>query len=78
MLRASKPMLGKMSIEEEDGQLGELYSECHAFLRKWQAYKYTTEDEPDDAFIAVSELQRDIVARRGYIAGLLHSDELPF
>jgi hypothetical protein len=55
-----------------------LWKECEAFLTRWKAYDFTTEDKPADAIVAILELQARIVARRGYILGLLHQEELPF
>jgi hypothetical protein len=75
---ASKPLLPKMSIENENFQLDRLWKECEAFLTRWKAYDFTTEDKPADAIVAILELQARIVARRGYILGLLHQEELPF
>lgn len=75
---ASKPMLPDMSMEEENERLKKLWTECEIFLLAFKAYIYTTEDRPIDAFIAISELQRDIVTRRAYILGALQQRELPF
>ena len=75
---SSKQLLPDLAGGDEKEQLAELYAECEAFLRQWDKYIYHSTDNPVDAYIAISELQRDIVARLGYLEATIHQTKLPF
>jgi len=75
---ASRPMIRGVSLADEKAQLERLWKECEQFLGSWGAYKWSHEESPTDAVVAVLELQVSIVARLSYLMGLQHQQDLPF
>ncbi len=71
-------MIKGITIGEERERLDQLFEEGEGFLQQWGAYIRHDADAPVDAYIAISEMQRDILARRAYIAGMNAVEKLPF
>ncbi len=58
--------------------LNHMLVECHSFLQGWKVMTGDRTEEAADAFIAVTELEKEIRERRNSLAAKLDQDISPF
>lgn len=58
--------------------LSQILHDCHVFLQKWNVLVGSREETVENAFVAVTELERTVRERRARIAKRIGHDIEPF
>ncbi len=68
----------KMSEKEEAEFLKTRLHECVMFLMKWKVTRGHRTETVEDAFVAITELERNIRLRISVLARILNEEIIPF
>jgi len=69
---------GSMSDTQELAFLTEILHQAHAFLDKWKEFVPRREETTEDAFVAITELAREVRLRRDWLVKNGGEDTVPF
>ncbi len=72
------PKITHENETEEVLWLGVILHECHCFLQRWSVLIGDRVEETDNAFVAVTELEKEVRGRRNALAAKLGMDIEPF
>ncbi len=72
------PKIEHNSVEDELLFLQQMMHDCHTFLQKWKVMLGNRTETIEDAFVAITELEKEVREARDALVKTIGVDVVPF